>query len=94
MLMRINIKIVLDMGKGAPKWTTLFSINVNSATTAITTTIIVTSRFRRLRSSSEIYDFGFLDLVLFIELRKDNCRVAVLSLVNKIYCVPIGFKVP
>jgi hypothetical protein len=52
----------LDMGKSAPKWMTRFSANVRIATRMMAATMITNSRFRRLRSASEMG----LEFIIFL----------------------------
>ncbi len=66
MLIKMNIKIVLEIGKSVPNCNIRVSANVRRPTTAIITTIIMPSRFRLLRSSIDKEDTGFLDSFLSI----------------------------
>ena len=52
MLIRINIKMVLETGISAPKVITRFSTRVSTATATMMMTESTASRFRRLRSST------------------------------------------
>ncbi len=65
--MRMNIKIVFEMGKSAPKWITRFSAKVNTATMTMMAMMMTISRLRRLRSSyvslAESMMFLFIALV-------------------------------
>ncbi len=65
MLIRMNIKTVLDTAISAPKWMILLSTKVKRATTNIMIKMRKNSRLRRLRSFSESEDF-LLNLGRFI----------------------------
>jgi len=68
----MNIKIVLEMGISVQKCMILLSTKVRSPTTIKMKTIMMPSRLRLLRSSSEMYDTGFLYLFLLMALEKTN----------------------
>ena len=51
MLIKMNINMVLDMGKSTPKWMMRVSAVVNSATVIKITAIMIISLLRRRRSA-------------------------------------------
>jgi hypothetical protein len=59
--MRINIKIVLEIGICVPKWMILFSAKVRNVTTKMMQAMMISSRLRLLRSSIGVET----DLTLF-----------------------------
>jgi hypothetical protein len=72
MLINMNIKMVLETGMPAPKCMILLSAKVKSPTTTIISTMVMPSRLRLLRSSSEIYDTGLLNLFFIMFIGKDE----------------------
>jgi len=71
MFISINIRIVFETGKLAPKCITRVSAKVRRAIVIIITTIITVSRFRLLSSSTvrEGTDFMYLFLIMAIQVR-------------------------
>ncbi len=66
MFIKININVELETETSAPNRMIRFSRTVSNPTTAIMTTMIISSRFRRLRSSGERVDGDLLEVVSVI----------------------------
>ena len=68
MFVIVNIKMVFEMGKSAPKWISLFWTYVITATKIRMAAIMIISRLRRLRSSEEIKEEAVLKRFRFMVL--------------------------
>ena len=68
-MIRINIKMVLEIGIPAPKRMMRVSANVSRATTTRMTTMIIPSRRRRMLSASRVDFFLRFAMVPLITFR-------------------------